>query len=178
MKIFEVNKCRKASLNLSINAIVVLILAITMLGLGLGFIRTMFKGATSKLGSAVEGVSLKNPADASNPLTMDEKIDIKQGGENQIEVGIYNKLSDEQTNVAIAIESCRDTGNIEMPSVPNLAAPPIRSLPTGESAGYKAILSLKGNRDYLVGNTYICSIEASSSETTPLESFQFFMEVK
>ena len=33
---------KKGSLNLSINAIVVLILAITMLGLGLGFMKTMF----------------------------------------------------------------------------------------------------------------------------------------
>ena len=36
-------KNRKASLELSIRAIVIVILAMTLLGLGLGFIRTMFK---------------------------------------------------------------------------------------------------------------------------------------
>ena len=39
---------RKGSLNLSINAIVVLILAITLLGLGLGFVKSMFGSATDK----------------------------------------------------------------------------------------------------------------------------------
>ena len=37
---------KRSSLNLSINAIVVLILAITMLGLGLGFIRNVFGSTT------------------------------------------------------------------------------------------------------------------------------------
>ena len=39
---------KKGSLTLSINAIVVLILAITMLGLGLSFMRNIFGGATEE----------------------------------------------------------------------------------------------------------------------------------
>lgn len=39
---------KKAALQLSINAIVVLILAITILGLGIGFIRTQFGGLTEQ----------------------------------------------------------------------------------------------------------------------------------
>ena len=39
---------KKASLNLSVNAIVVLILAITMLGLGLGFMKNTFGGVTEQ----------------------------------------------------------------------------------------------------------------------------------
>ena len=39
---------KKASLNLSVNAIVVLILAITMLGLGLGFMKSTFGGVTEQ----------------------------------------------------------------------------------------------------------------------------------
>lgn len=40
---------KKGSLQLSINAIVILILAITLLGLGLGFIKGIFKGTLGKL---------------------------------------------------------------------------------------------------------------------------------
>ena len=43
---------RHASLSLSINAIVVLIMAITMLGLGLAFMRNTFKSATSSMEGA------------------------------------------------------------------------------------------------------------------------------
>ncbi|MGM5487686.1 MAG: hypothetical protein ACQESG_01930 [Nanobdellota archaeon] len=39
---------KRGSLNLSINAIVVLILAITLLGLGLGFVKSMFDSAEAK----------------------------------------------------------------------------------------------------------------------------------
>lgn len=38
--------CKRASLNLSINAIVIIVLAMTLLGLGLGFIRGQFKQIT------------------------------------------------------------------------------------------------------------------------------------
>ena len=110
MKIFEVSKCRKkASLNLSINAIVVLILAITMLGLGLGFIRSMFKGATSKLAGAIESTSLKNPADSNTPLTIDRQISIKANTDERIEIGYYNAYTQPNTNVAVTWMSCSRT---------------------------------------------------------------------
>lgn len=48
-KIFSGRRAKRGSLSLSINAIVVLILAITMLGLGLAFIRGLFGGAVQKL---------------------------------------------------------------------------------------------------------------------------------
>ena len=47
---------RKGSLNLSINAIVVLILAVTMLGLGLMFMQNMMGGAIDQLGGVSEEV--------------------------------------------------------------------------------------------------------------------------
>jgi len=54
MKIFQPKMNRKGALELSINAVVVLILAITMLGLGLGFIRGMF-GSTIEQFQALSG---------------------------------------------------------------------------------------------------------------------------
>jgi len=54
MKIFEPRMHKKGALTLSINAVVVLILAITMLGLGLGFIRGMF-GSTIEQFQALAG---------------------------------------------------------------------------------------------------------------------------
>ena len=54
---------------MSMNAIVILILAITMLGLGLTFMRGLFKQATEKLTEAVTAKELVNPPTEDNPLT-------------------------------------------------------------------------------------------------------------
>jgi len=56
-KLFSRLPTKKGSLSLSINAIVVLILAITMLGLGLAFIRNLFGGAVGKLQDIYAGLS-------------------------------------------------------------------------------------------------------------------------
>ena len=53
---------KKADLSLSINAIVVLILAITMLGLGLLFIRNQFGGGSSKLATMTEQIDAGEPS--------------------------------------------------------------------------------------------------------------------
>src|SRR3989338_4760817 len=63
-------KNKKADLSLSINAIVILILAITMLGLGLTFMRGLFKQATGKVESAVSSQELANPPTIDNPVTL------------------------------------------------------------------------------------------------------------
>ena len=47
---------KKGSLNLSINAIVVLILAVTLLSLGLAFITNTFGGATKELESSLQTI--------------------------------------------------------------------------------------------------------------------------
>ncbi len=60
---------KKASLNLSMNAIVVLILAITMLGLGLTFMRGLFKQATERVTEAVSAQELVNPPTVDNQIT-------------------------------------------------------------------------------------------------------------
>ena len=73
---------KKADLSLSINAIVILILAITVMGLGLTFIRGLFKGATEKLGSALEATDITNPPTAETPLTIDQKITWSVGWSN------------------------------------------------------------------------------------------------
>ncbi len=63
-------KNKKSALNLSINAIVILILAITMLGLGLTFMRGLFSQATSKVEAAVSTQELANPPTIDNPVTL------------------------------------------------------------------------------------------------------------
>jgi hypothetical protein len=91
-----VNILKRASLNLSINAIVVLILAITMLGLGLAFINSMFGGTTEKLSTMVSGLDesvkttlLESP---SRITLLSTSIDAKKGEFTDIYFAVRNDL--------------------------------------------------------------------------------------
>ena len=82
---------KKASLELSINAIVILVLAITMLGLGLGFTKGMFGQLKSQL--------VVPPPEI--PATSDDPIVLPSGGQLQIKaakdtvftINFFNKFT-------------------------------------------------------------------------------------
>lgn len=85
---------KKAALQLSINAIVVLILAITILGLGLGFIKTQF-GALTKQFSAVseeiESEIKQRIRDSGESLIVSkETVKVKGGKKEEFFIGIKN----------------------------------------------------------------------------------------
>ncbi len=91
---------KKASLNLSINAIVILILAITMLGLGLSFMRTIFSSATQEF-QEVSGTIHKQMIDqmkkGNKEIDLSNMIyDIEAGEKKQIYIGFKNKGNEQQ----------------------------------------------------------------------------------
>lgn len=86
---------KKGSLEISIQAIVIVVLAMTLLGLGLGFIKGMFKNITSTTEDVSEQVRQKVLDDLvqgdkkiSFPKT---EITIDKGGSTVLTVGIRNK---------------------------------------------------------------------------------------
>ncbi|MDA1197353.1 MAG: hypothetical protein O2779_05325 [Nanoarchaeota archaeon] len=82
---------KKGSLTLSTTAIVTLILAIVMLGLGLGFIRGNFsKSATQFDEQTSSRVELLSPI-PSNPLVISKEVVIADPGSTfRIDVGVKN----------------------------------------------------------------------------------------
>lgn len=86
---------KKASLEISIQAIVIVVLAMTLLGLGLGFIRGMFKNIGSTTEDVTEQVRQRILDDL---ITGDKKVSfpkseiiIDKGGSQVLTVGIRNK---------------------------------------------------------------------------------------
>ena len=86
---------KRASLEISIQAIVIVVLAMTLLGLGLGFVRNMFKNISSTTEDVTEQVRQKILDDL---ITGDKKISfpksevvIDKGGSAILSVGIRNK---------------------------------------------------------------------------------------
>ncbi|MBI2208756.1 hypothetical protein HYU50_04650 [Candidatus Woesearchaeota archaeon] len=88
-------KNKRASLEISIQAIVIVILAMTLLGLGLGFIRGMFKDiggvttdVTEQIRQQILDDLITNDKKVSFPKT---EITIDKGGSEVLTVGIRNK---------------------------------------------------------------------------------------
>jgi hypothetical protein len=89
---------KRGSLNLSINAIVVLILAITMLGLGLAFMRNIFGGATEefeKTSGEIEKQMIEQMKDSNKVVSLSRpKVTIEIGEKDQIFIGLKNDQQD------------------------------------------------------------------------------------
>ena len=85
---------KRASLNLSINAIVVLVLAITILGLGLGFIKSQFSTATQSFEVAnqeLETAIIKELETSGDKVTLKQvEFDATSGEPQQFYYGIKN----------------------------------------------------------------------------------------
>src|SRR3990167_8886674 len=102
---------RKADLSLSINAIVILILAITMLGLGLAFLRGTFKKTTEQF-AEVSGTVKEQIVDEIKSkgeklfVRGSPSIDIKRGETKDVYYGIKNVLDIEPSSTFTIATSC------------------------------------------------------------------------
>ena len=149
---------KKASLNLSINAIVVLILAITMLGLGLTFMRNIFGGATkefTKVSGEVEKQMIEQMKETNKVVSLSRpKLDVKVGEKEQIFIGLKN---DEQSDKTFVIEgiicnslgagdlqcSSDGGGNVDIEALLNtditVSGGDVRVIPINVKAGTQAV---------------------------------------
>jgi hypothetical protein len=85
---------KKGSLNLSIQAIVIVVLGITLLGLGLGFVQGIFdrlEVQTGDIFSTVEADIKDKLARTNEPLYFPpQKLDLEAGDENVYGIGVKN----------------------------------------------------------------------------------------
>ena len=88
MKLFDVARSKKGGLDVSINSVVIIIFAVTILGLGLAFIRSQF--------SKIDVITIPvpdTPATRDNPVVVPNEIELKTDRDNVITVGVYNSGS-------------------------------------------------------------------------------------
>ncbi|MEK6892434.1 MAG: hypothetical protein AABX25_04565 [Nanoarchaeota archaeon] len=92
---------KRASLEISIQAIVIVVLAMTILGLGLGFVRGLFKNISSTTEDVTEQVRQKILDDL---ITSDKKLSfpkteviLDKGGSTVMSIGVRNKKDSEMS---------------------------------------------------------------------------------
>ena len=99
---------KKAALELSINAIVIVILAMTLLGLGLTFVRGMFEDITETTGSVQESVReqiLEDLRTGDKKLSFpSSSVDVEGGDERTLAIGVKNTNA---RDINFIIEFCK-----------------------------------------------------------------------
>lgn len=168
---------KKGSLNLSIEAIVIIVVAFVVLGLGLTLTRTIFKGAEQKLPEAFAVTQLEATPTAENPITISQSIEIGRNSEKTMDVGFYNQDTNSAKAATFAITSCLDKAKKSVTEKPEMASIS-QDVPANTAMGFSVILTEKG----LAPGTYICTLaicdsaDCSTVEKT-YETKQFFLTV-
>jgi len=86
---------KKASLSLTLNTIVMVIMAVVVIVLALVFIRGVFDKMGVKVTEAIDAHELVNPPTTDTPLTLTPpEQDLRQGRSGKITVAFLNTLND------------------------------------------------------------------------------------
>jgi hypothetical protein len=162
---------RKGSMQLSIEAIIILVIAIVLLGLGIAFIKGFFGKGTDALLGSFDAVSERCDVSSDNPI-IPKAFSVKQGEANQIKICVYNNQQQRIPNGVFKIANCvNPAGN------PLGATPPASALPSGElkftslgqdiergeTKGYKTNVQAGSSAS---PGVYICNIEVSCGAAT------------
>ena len=149
---------KKGDLNLSINAIVILIIAIVFLGLALTFTRNIILGSSSKLLTQVDMADFSNPATADTIMTFDSQLTFKASETKTIKMSVYNKNSDSTNEAQVQITDCQPTGGI---SSSNLIVTSVKTKIDGNSQkSFPIIVATKGAKV----DSYICTVKFDTIE--------------
>jgi hypothetical protein len=149
-------KGKKGDLSLSVNAIVIFVLAFAMLGVGL-FISNLVK---EKAGSSIDSAfgslgNLEQKPDATNTITLPNDISIKQGGLLKLNAGFYNKGASTLLNAKMVIDQCIDDETNLMLSTPTVSSS-TGNIEQGQAKAFNLIINLK-TANY-GPKTYTCTL--------------------
>lgn len=186
----EVNRMKKkASLNLSVNAIVVIVIAFVVMGLALTFTQIIFKGGREKLEEAISVPEFGREATAENPITIPDTVNIQVGRSEKLEFQYYNKLSDSARNVTMSITSCQNSETGEYlnqyvedsngqptddKELPTMVSPIAHNVGPSQVFEFKTVLSANKAPAAL----YICTLVAANMGTGEIyESKTVFLNI-
>ncbi len=106
---------KKGSLELSINAIVIVVLAFVLLGLGLGFIRNQFKSIGETTGQVQEQVKqqiLEDLRTGDKKLSFpSQRVQLDKAGARDLAIGIKNTQPAGELSFYIEVFTAQDKGN-------------------------------------------------------------------
>ena len=146
-------KQKKAAMELSVTAIVTLILAIVMLGLGLGFIRGMFTKVSTSIEEQISAEPEAELARSSDPLTISRQTIISEAGASiALKVNAYNPTQNDYTDAEPDIR-CKesDAASTDIP-ITETATP--RDIEVAETGAFTVLVTVP-DKDT---GSYLCQV--------------------
>ncbi len=164
----KIRRYKKAALNLSVNAIVVFVLAFAMLGVGIAFVNVIRENILGTGADIIDVGELERPPSADRPLTVPDEINLPMTDGTDEKVGFYNRRDVTAENAVIGITECTGTGgldDIDPDSLPDVSSLPV-DLERGERTGFLIYVgrpNIGGGGEFDIG-TYICQMAALNAE--------------
>ncbi|MFA5141646.1 MAG: hypothetical protein WC471_01595 [Candidatus Woesearchaeota archaeon] len=172
--IFQGPRQKKADISLSVNTIVIIVLAITLLGLGLTFIRGIVGDSFGRLEKLIETTDLEKQPTAVEPLTISSDIEIKRNSQTTAKIGFYNKASISLREVKPTISKCISTIDGEdVTELPKLITLSKTELLPSDSVGFEATIGVEG----LAEGRYACRLSIEADGSTNLPEVDFYITV-
>jgi len=145
---------KKGALELSASAIVILILAIVMLGLALGFVRGMFGKATTSFEELISAEPEPSAPSGGEPLTLSKEVIVTRAKEDVVlKVAAYNPSNVDWTNTAPVLNCASD-------QVINIIQVNNRTVRQGETQSYNVLVSIKSSAP---PGSYLCDASVNES---------------
>lgn len=148
----------RASLNLSVNAIVVFVLAFAMLGVGLTFTSLIRENVMESTEGIIPNEEFENPPSSSEPLTISDELTMERGDKENLGLGFYNKDAGTARNVKLGISKClNEDGETMDGKVPDVVSP-VNDVPPSDWRAFKIIVEADAE-DFPPGD-YVCTFSA------------------
>ena len=173
---------RKGGMELSINAIVSLIIAMVVLGIGILFIRGMFGKAQTTTYKALTSQETTNPASADRPLVADREVVVSNTNPTAtLAVSVYNSATSTATGLRIDLGSCVSTNGADATSSISFTPVGNATVPSNQFASFQTVVGMKKNASaypFAVGDSVVCTLYAESKEGNINQSTSVVMKVQ
>ena len=158
---------KRASLEVGISTIVILVIAMVLIGGGIAFIRGFLDKGTKSLGQAfdITDFTIQPDAQTSMVFAHGDTLNLKKGKRETVKIGVYNRLgSDREFSFTITECISPTGGTITQPpnTKPIMEALPSNKVPAGEGKVFNVFVYgeglINGARTDLVQGAYLCKV--------------------
>jgi len=191
---------KKGGMELSINAIVILIIAMVVLGIGILFIRGMFAKAQTTTFKALTSQETTNPASADRPLVADREVTISTTSPTAtLAISVYNTGTSSINDLSISVDKCIATEDIvigsgspqDVTSAISFTQITGASVPSNQFSSFSTVIGMKKVQSYSrdenqytndypfrPGDAITCTIKATGGGPTPTLSLSTTVIIK
>ncbi len=186
---FSKKGSKKAALNLSVEAIIIFVLAFAMLGVGI-FVTDQLRNIGTQGIETSEDIlaSIEESPTADKPIVGIKKAGVSLPANDQLElsIGFYNADKDSATAATIIVDDCKSSSTGTTSSYANDGEYPVivvassEDVPPSTETGFLVVMN---NNNLESGETYICKLKVVDETTlgtgtiTEYETLTFFLNV-